>query len=103
MMVAEPLDFWNYPTWLGDTRDNPRNPQYEPFWMRPLKITRTDEDRLDAVKDAQSDIQEVYKRIPERGTLIIRNRDGIEIYAIANPGGGFYITPEDEKLLQKEK
>lgn len=28
------LDFWNRPTWLGDSRDNPRDPGFEPFWMR---------------------------------------------------------------------
>jgi hypothetical protein len=38
MSVPEPLDFWNYPDWLGDTRDNPRSPGHEPFWMRPPKI-----------------------------------------------------------------
>ncbi|MEJ7933471.1 hypothetical protein WG907_04265 [Sphingobium sp. AN558] len=33
-MPDAPLDFWNYPAWLGDARDNPRDPGFEPFWMR---------------------------------------------------------------------
>lgn len=33
------LDFWNYPDWLGDSRDNPRDPGFEPFWMRDTRET----------------------------------------------------------------
>lgn len=34
-VVEEHTDFWNYPDWFGDTRDNLRSPGSEPFWMRP--------------------------------------------------------------------
>lgn len=37
-MIEEPLDFWNYPDWFDDSRDNPRNTAFEPFWMRPIRI-----------------------------------------------------------------
>jgi len=30
----DPLAFWLYPDWLGDSRDNPRDPGFVPFWMR---------------------------------------------------------------------
>ena len=44
-MTSEPLDFWNYPDWFGDSRDNLRDPNSEPFWMRPaakpVKRSRT--------------------------------------------------------------
>lgn len=33
-MSNSALDFWNHPQWLGDSRDNPRDPGFEPFWMR---------------------------------------------------------------------
>jgi hypothetical protein len=36
--MSEPLDFWNYPDWFNDSRDNPRNSAYEPVWMRPIKL-----------------------------------------------------------------
>ncbi len=26
--------FWLAPDWTGDSRDNPRDPSFEPFWMR---------------------------------------------------------------------
>lgn len=26
--------FWLRPAWLNDSRDNPRDPEFEPFWMR---------------------------------------------------------------------
>lgn len=43
-MTSEPLDFWNYPDWFGDSRDNLRDPNSEPFWMRPaakpMKLSR---------------------------------------------------------------
>jgi len=33
-MATESLAFWLHPDWFGDSRDNPRDPKYEPFWMR---------------------------------------------------------------------
>lgn len=32
-----PLDFWNYPDYYGDHRDNLRTKGSEPFWMRDAK------------------------------------------------------------------
>lgn len=37
MKHKEPLDFWNYPNWGPEGTNNPRDPDYEPFWMRPCK------------------------------------------------------------------
>ena len=39
-MTSPALDFWNYPQWLGDSRDNPRDPKFEPFWMRDCAVAR---------------------------------------------------------------
>ncbi len=90
-MLREPLDFWNYPDWSGDSFDNLRDRKSEPFWMRPAKGSIP-------CKPAEPTISVISQRyIP--GRLIIRNRDGIVIHATAEPGGGFSINPEDEKLL----
>lgn len=50
--MSDGLDFWNYPDWLGGSRDNPRDPRYEPFWMRPpcrlgLLINRVEQQEID--------------------------------------------------------
>jgi hypothetical protein len=34
-MNVDPLDFWNYPDWLGGSKDNPADPRFQPFWDRP--------------------------------------------------------------------
>jgi len=36
--ISDGLDFWNYPDWTEDSRDNPRDPNFSPFWMRDPKL-----------------------------------------------------------------
>lgn len=89
--MKPPLDFWNYPMWSPDGRDNLRDPGVIPFWMRPAKIE--DEELIETFSAPP----------PYAKGLIIRHRNGTVIPVTATPGGGFYISPEDEKLLMKEE
>lgn len=60
------LDFWNHPHWLGDSRDHPSNPNFEPFWMRgphyPIPV---------ATHRETMPVRALYPgRTPFRGTLV---------------------------------
>lgn len=39
----DPLAFWLHPDWTQSSRDNPRDPNFEPFWMRdPVRKAKSD-------------------------------------------------------------
>ncbi len=98
-MNAQPLDFWNHPSWLGDDRDNPRDPNHEPFWKRAAHVEYLAPPMVPS--DIMRNLSEMERMALDlagiQNTMDVKSPDG-RLLGIINPVTGI-VTMDDGKTM----